>query len=68
MLEKSPYFGVPAVVARERSPPWNVPENIFSEDCQCTLKIAASECFVAALNQSGIGLAIAASVISNSRV
>src|SRR6516165_1152206 len=54
VLEKSPYFGVPAVVARDRSPSRNVPENIFSEDRECTLKIAASECVVAALNQRGI--------------
>ena len=68
MLEKSLHLIVTAVVALERSPPRNVPENIFSEDRECTLKVAASECVVAALNQRGIRWAIAASAISTSCV
>ena len=31
-----------------------MPENIFSEDRECPLKVTASECVVAALNQRGI--------------
>src|SRR5271165_5204025 len=33
-----------------------MPQNVFGEDRERTLNIAASECIVAALNQCGIGL------------